>query len=268
MNKPTVYPSATVLLLRDTPAGLQVFMVLRHHEIDSFSGALVFPGGKLDPGDYDSVLRLCSVGAEDYDDQTLAIRVAAVREAFEECGVLLARRQGETALLAQAETEALQHYRQHFIDNRIDMAQFCRTEKLVLALDQLMPFAHWITPPIRPKVFDTHFFLAAVPTAQQAVHDGYESLDSMWLSPQEAIRRAEEGQLTVVFPTRMNLARLSRAESVAKAFEMAAREPIKAIQPEVESRPDGQIMTIPQGTPYGVQRVFIPRDGRRFKVLE
>ena len=268
MPEPTVYPAATVLLLRDTAAGLQVFMVVRHYDIDSFSGALVFPGGKLDPADRDPGLRDCSAGVAHCDAQELAFRVAAVRESFEECGVLLARRRGQSELLQQAELGVLQPYRQALLENRIGMLELCQAENLELALDQLRPFAHWITPRLRPKVFDTHFFLAATPPSQQAIHDGHEALDSMWIGSQEAIQKAEAGSLNVIFPTRMNLQRLNRAASVSEAFAMTAREPIIPVQPEVEIRPDGQIMTIPPHTPYGVRRVFIPKDGRLFKVLE
>ena len=263
-----IYPAATVLLLRDSSAGLQVFMVLRHHEIDSFSGALVFPGGKLDAGDHKADLRPFCRNTEAYDDCALAFRVAAVREAFEECGVLLARRQGQPDLLLHAELTLWEHYRQDLLANQINMLDVCLREKLELAVDLLVPFAHWITPKIRPKVFDTHFFLAPAPPNQLAAHDGSESLDSMWITPQDAIQRAEAGQLNVIFPTRMNLQRLSQVRTVRDALALAAREPVVSIQPTVETQADGQIMTIPPDTPYRAQRVFIPKDGRRFQVLE
>ena len=263
-----IYPAATVLLLRDSPDGLQVFMVLRHHEIDSFSGALVFPGGKLDEADHDAALRLLCRNAIAYDDKELTFRVAAVREAFEECGVLLARQQGKPELLLQTELSSWENYRQALQDNSLTMLDLCRQEKLELAVDLLVPFAHWITPKIRPKVFDTHFFLAPAPPEQLAGHDGSESLDSMWITPQDAIQRAEKGQLNVVFPTRLNLQRLSQVNTVQDALALAAHEPVVSIQPTVETQSDGQIMIIPPDTPYRVRRVFIPKDGRRFRVLK
>ena len=267
-SESAVYPAATLLLLRDTAAGLQVFMLVRHAQIDAFSGALVFPGGKLDPADHNALLACYSSTSVADDGQSLAFQVAAVREAFEECGVLLARRRGEQELLQHSELVTLQHYRQELIDNRIGMAELCQAEKLQLALDQLTPFAHWITPKVRLKVFDTHFFLALAPFNQEAVHDGQEAIDSMWISPQEAIAQAEAGSINIVFPTRLNLQRLSRVSTVREAFAMAAREPIQPIQPQVETTSDGQIMTIPADTPYAVRRVFIPKDGRLFEVLE
>ena len=267
-SEAVVYPAATLLLLRDTAAGLQVFMLVRHAQIDAFSGALVFPGGKLDPADHDALLaHYCSTCAA-ADARSLAFQVAAVREAFEECGVLLARRRGEQELLQHSELVTLQHYRQTLIENRLGMAELCQAENLQLALDQLAPFAHWITPKIRPKVFDTHFFLALAPPEQEAVHDGQEATASMWISPQEAIAQAEAGSVNIVFPTRLNLQRLSLVSSVREAFAMAAREPIQAIQPQIETTSDGQIMIIPADTPYVVRRVFIPKNGRLFKVLE
>ncbi|HUN49527.1 MAG TPA: hypothetical protein VMU42_00345, partial [Candidatus Sulfotelmatobacter sp.] len=105
-------PAATVLLLRDGAPGLEVFMVVRHHQIDFASGALVFPGGKVDQGDADPGLRARCRGAEGIDDATLALRVAAIREAYEECGVLLACPRGAAGLVPGARLKALHGWRE------------------------------------------------------------------------------------------------------------------------------------------------------------
>ncbi|MDZ7685006.1 MAG: NUDIX domain-containing protein [Gammaproteobacteria bacterium] len=102
-------PAATILMLRDGPDGLEVFMVVRHHQIDFASGALVFPGGKVDEGDF-GIGHRCR-GTEATDEKEIAMMAGAIREAFEECGILLARPRGSEALVDQRRLAALEHYR-------------------------------------------------------------------------------------------------------------------------------------------------------------
>ncbi|MGD8833121.1 MAG: MBL fold metallo-hydrolase, partial [Pseudomonadales bacterium] len=173
-------PAATILMLRDSPAGLEVFMVVRHHQIDFASGALVFPGGKADPADFDPDLDPHLDGALT-DPDMRAIQVASIREAFEECGVLLARPEGSQALIGAERLATLEAYRDRLHKGELTILEFLRTESLRLACDELVHFAHWITPPMVPKRFDTHFFLAAAPADHLAVHDGHESVDSVWI---------------------------------------------------------------------------------------
>lgn len=265
-----VIPSATILLLRDSPHGLEVFMVVRHHKIDSFSGALVFPGGKVDAADRSNDIALfCrNISHGNTNSQTLALQIAAIREAFEECGVLLAYPAGTEALISAERLSRFSHYRQALLDNALDMLELCRTEKLELATDLLQPYAHWITPKLRPKIFDTHFFMASAPPDQIARHDGSESLDSMWITPQQAVAKAEQGELTLVFPTRMNLLKLARCSNVEQAMLNARSETIVTIQPEVDVGEHGNIMSIPPNAGYPASRVFVPKDGVRFEFLD
>lgn len=269
MSQPAlVIPAATVLLLRDSPRGLEVFMVERHHEIDSFSGALVFPGGKVDAADRSEQLKSVCRDAEQYSADILTLRVAAIREAFEECGVLLARPQGETELVDAGRLDHLHEYRQKLLDNTINMFELCQHEQLELATDVLHHYAHWITPKFRPKQFDTHFFLAPAPTDQLALHDGSESKDSMWLTPKDALQSAAQGKLTIVFPTRMNLLKLDRSETLQQALTAAINTTVVTVQPEVEEkREDGNVMLIPQQADYGANRIFVGKDGIGFEFL-
>lgn len=269
MSQPAVIiPAATVLLLRDSPAGLEVFMVLRHHQIDAFSGALVFPGGKVDAADHQrDLIPLCRAG-HTFTPDRLVLRVAAIREAFEECGVLLARTAGDEDLIDVQRLHNLDDYRGALLANELDMIDLCRAENLELATDLLSYYAHWITPRIRPRIFDTHFFLAPAPAGQQAMHDGSESLDSMWLTPQQAISQANEGLLNLVFPTRMNLLKLARSNTVEQALTVAQTSEVTTVQPQVEICEDGQIMIIPSHAGYNASRVFISKDGRRFDFLD
>lgn len=270
-NKDKLLPSATVLLLRDGAEGLEVFMVVRHHKIDSFSGALVFPGGKCDPGDGDPALRNFCPRAGEMSDEMLSFHVAAVREAFEECGVLLARERGTMKLIDAARLADLSaRYRQALVDNETDMLTLCREENLDLAVNQMVHFAHWITPVVVPKRFDTHFFLAAAPADHLAAHDGMESTDSVWIRPQDAMADADAERRTVVFPTRMNLVKLARAGTVAEALEQAKADPIVTVLPTVEpdASKETRVMNIPAAAGYGASRIRVNTAGAQPQFLD
>ena len=231
-------------------------MVVRHHEIDFASGALVFPGGSVDAADHDPRVRLRCTGAGAIDDHALAFRIAAVREAFEECGVLLARPRGTDALVSAERLIGIeQRYRHALERDEIGIADMLEAEDLELAADWLEPFAHWITPEAMPKRFDTWFFLATAPADQIAVHDGRESVDSVWIRPEDACAEADAGKRTVIFPTRVNLEKVGRSHTVAEAFAAARAEPIVTVLPQVEKTPGGRIMRIPIEAGYGFAEV-------------
>src|ERR1700728_1450944 len=218
-----VRPAATVLLVRDGASGLEVFMVVRHHKIDFASGALVFPGGSVDAGDHAIAADPAACGAAaNLDPRGRALRVAAVRETFEECGVLLARPRGSEAGLGAG------------VDAKMGGGAFSgvlAAETLELALDALTPFAHWITPPILPKRFDTHFYIVAAPSDQIAIHDGLESVDSVWINPARALAEADAGKYTVVFATRLNLQMLAQSPDAASAITSARARRIVTVEP-------------------------------------
>ena len=216
-------PAATVLLVRDGPEGLQVFMVVRHHKIDFASGALVFPGGKVDAED------VALTGG----DVEKAARFAAIRETYEECGVLLAR--GAVALPA----------------DRRPFRERLEAEKLEPALDALTPFAHWITPPILPKRFDTRFYIVAAPADQTAMHDGSEAVDSVWIEPARAIREGAEGRRTLVLATRLNLELLGQSATAAEAIALAQKRRIVTVEPRPLKTESGYRLTIPLEAGYG-----------------
>jgi 8-oxo-dGTP pyrophosphatase MutT (NUDIX family) len=246
-DNPTI-PASTVLLLRDGDDGPEVFMVVRHHEIDSFSGALVFPGGKVDPGDGEA--RQYCVGAEGMEDTALTFRVAAIREAFEECGVLLAYDNGGDFLRAERLAELETAWRDRLQGDEATIGELCAAENLRLAIDHLVHFAHWITPRVVPKIFDTHFFLAAAPADQVALHDGEESTDSTWITPAAAVAEAEAGRRTVVFPTRMNLGKLGRSKTVDEAITVAVSKAVVTVQPKVRPHDEGRTLQIPAEADY------------------
>jgi 8-oxo-dGTP pyrophosphatase MutT (NUDIX family) len=243
--------SATILLVRDGAPGLEVFMVQRHHRIDFATGAMVFPGGKLEPGDFDPSLRARALGAAALSDPELALRVGAIRETFEEARVLLARRRGSDALLEGAEVLALEERHRGALEaHELRLAELAREEDLELAVDRLVPFAHWITPEFMPKRFETWFFLVAAPEDQVAVHDGHEGVDSLWITPADAAAEAAAGRRTVIFPTLQNVKKLGQSASVAEALAAARRAPIVTVLPRVVETERGSMLRIPVEAGY------------------
>ena len=257
MNKPTPTSdaarlAATILLLRDGPEGLEVFMVLRHQQIDFASGALVFPGGKLAQGDW-SAREFCD-GAEGLDEQALALRVGAIREAFEESGVLLARRTGSKALLSGDELGDLgERYRRSLDAGDVGIAEMARREGLRLACDGLTPFAHWVTPAFMPKRFDTLFFLARAPSTQLAGHDDHEVVDSEWVRPDAVLAQVQAGQRTMVPATRVNVEKLGRSRTVDEAFDAALASEVVRVEPQMVGREGNTVtLSIPSEAGYGL----------------
>jgi 8-oxo-dGTP pyrophosphatase MutT (NUDIX family) len=249
-------PATTVLLLRPSKPGdmaspLEVFMVVRHHQIDAFSGALVFPGGKLEDADGDARLRARCGGADRIGDEELKFRIAGVREAFEECGVLLARKRGQRALIAAADLLAIeQKWRARLAKDEASIVDLVEAEDLELATDLMVPFAHWITPTFAPRRFDTWFFLAEAPEDQIALHDGSESVDSVWIAAQQAIDEATAGRRTLVHATTKNLELLAEARTVAGALAAASARKIVTVQPWVETRDGKRYLHIPPDAGY------------------
>src|SRR6202047_3446294 len=219
----TPRPASTILLLRDgvaTRGEVEVFMMVRHYEIDFNSGALVFPGGSVDKGDQEIIAKpgLYS-GGEGLEAAALSFRIAAIRETFEESGILLARLQGSKALVdAKRAAEIEAGSRAALSEAKTTFLEVLTENGLLLALDELVTYAHWITPEGMPKRFDTWFFLAAAPPEQVGAHDGKESTDSIWLSPREALAGGESGRFKLPFPTTRNLIRLGRQPRVRAAL--------------------------------------------------
>jgi 8-oxo-dGTP pyrophosphatase MutT (NUDIX family) len=252
-------PASTVLLLRNGEEGLEVFMVVRHQEIAFGSGALVFPGGRVDSGDHAIAEQpdLCpdasGSGVSGLDAAAMSYRVAAIRETFEECGILLARPRGSAVLLDAARLQAIEaSQRAPLCQGEITFADVLAVEELELATDVLTPFAHWITPHHVKKRFDTLFFAAPAPLGQAGAHEGSESVDSAWITPGRALSDAEKGRRKLLFPTRLNLLKLSRSATAEAAIEAARVTPPVTVTPEVVGMEDGvPTLRIPAAAGYG-----------------
>jgi 8-oxo-dGTP pyrophosphatase MutT (NUDIX family) len=243
-----VFPAATILLVRDLPT-FEVLMVKRHHKIDFAAGALVFPGGKTHSGDHDPTWETRTLGWDGADPLGRPLRIAAIREAYEETGILLARyadgSEFRGAEIAAAARDDIAHDRRSFLD-------LVTSLDLKLDLAALTVFARWITPVMMPKRFDTWFFIADAPEDQLALCDGWETVDAEWIAPSEAMRLAALGERTVIFPTRMNLQLLAEAEGAADALRRAAGRKLVTVEPHVEDTPEGRVLVIPTDAGYGV----------------
>jgi 8-oxo-dGTP pyrophosphatase MutT (NUDIX family) len=257
----TPRPSATAIILRDSPHGIEAFMVVRHHEIDFASGALVFPGGKVDAHDGDALwTELASFSSRAVNP---ALFVAAARETFEEAGIVLARRRGTQAIVSAHDAHALvARHRASLMRGEITFGALIMQEGLLLATELMVPFAHWITPEGLPKRFDTHFLLVAAPVAQVGIHDGSESVEGLWIAPQRALDEAADGKRTLVFATAMNLRKLARYGTVAEAVEMTRAGTVVTVMPKVERTASGRKLVIPAEAGYGVSEVEMPARSR------
>ena len=244
--------AASLLLLRDADHGLEVLMLRRaERDADARSGAAVFPGGVLDvrdreahaftvgPGDGAASARLgVAAGGLDYF-------VAAVRETFEEVGLLLARCDDGTGI----DLLALQPWRARLQQGTVSAADFCRATGLTLDLSGLVYCSHWLTPPGSPKRFDTRFFMAPAPQGQQAVADGGEAQELMWLTPAQAL--APERGLKLLPVTQRALQDLARHATVAAALQ-AARDlnQVPLIMPRRAVGLRGPRVVLPHELPY------------------
>ena len=245
--------AATIMLLRDRPDEMEVLMVERHRDMKFMGGAVVFPGGRVDDADDHVPADYLPAG---FSADDMAQRVAGIREVFEESGILMARKKGDTGFVDDAHRHALaEKYRKPMDVGDITMAAMLEAEDLELAVDTLVPFAHWITPPGAPRRYDTMFYVTAAPEDHHAEHDGNESVDSVWIKPSVALEDEARGFREIVFPTRLNVEKLGRQTVVAKALEAAANDTIVTVLPVQE---DGMIK-IPAEAGYAVTEESLAR---------
>jgi len=218
--------AATIVVVRDGARGLEVLLSRRAERGDHNSGAWVFPGGLLDAAD--GAAHACCAGLDDavastrlgVESHGLDYYVAAVRECFEESGLLFALDATGALLEFDDElAERLAPWREALHRGERTLNDLCAAFGLRLAVNRLAYLSHWITPPIRPKRFDTRFFVAEAPHQQTALHDGTEMVDQLWISPSEAL--AERASLKLLTPTQKTLELLGRHERVAALLAWA-----------------------------------------------
>jgi len=256
-NSPPIIPAAAVLICKASPEGREVFMVVGQHKIDFASGALVFPGGKLDEEDWSPDYRAHCEAADSMTDESLAYHIAAIRETFEECGVLLAREPKSSEIkspdyISGDRLKTLEHYRVALNERHEGLLEMVKTENLILACENMLRFAHWVTPTGMPKRFDTHFFIARAPEDHLAQHDGSEAVDSVWINPSRLLAEADEGKWTIIFPTRCNIEMLAESATVDEAIEKSKARTIVRVEPRIDETPDGRLLRIPVEAGYPV----------------
>lgn len=236
--------AATILIVRDGDDGLEVFMLRRNLRSDFVGGAYVFPGGAVDPPDRALDLARWCRGRSDEEASTrlgvhaggLGFWVAAIRESFEECGVLLAYgADGELVRLDDpVVAERFVAHRRGVDSGERSLQSVCEDEDLALAVDTMWYFGHWITPEGAPRRYDTRFFLAAAPPAQTALHDDRETIANLWIRPADALARHRAGDLAMLPPTVASLRALETSTTADDALAAAAElVDVPTVQPRV-----------------------------------
>ncbi|NKQ55289.1 NUDIX domain-containing protein [Amycolatopsis sp. K13G38] len=231
-NPPVPRDAATVILLRDTDEGMEVFLQRRVAAMAFAAGMTVFPGGGVDKRDADASVSWAGPPAADWADWFggtepvgRALVCAAVRETFEESGVLLAG----TAEAVVADAARYAHAREQLVSRELSLAAFLAENALTLRADLLRPWAHWITPPQEKRRYDTRFFVAVLPEGQHADGATTEAESSGWQRPQDALADAEAGRSMLMPPTWHTLTELAELSSTAEA--LAAERKVRAIVP-------------------------------------
>ena len=258
MTDVEIRDAATVMLVRDGDDGrTEVFMLRRNLNSDFVGGAYVFPGGAVDEADRHADLEAVCAGRSDdqasallgVDRGGLAYWVAAIRECFEEAGVLLAYGpDGEVMSFADGETARRFHAHRQAVDTGgTRLLEVCDVEGLRLAVDRMHYFSHWITPEGAPRRYDTRFFVAAAPPQQTPLHDDREVIANMWIRPEDALARYDQGTFEMIFPTIKSLEAISRFASAADLLDAAAHA----------GRPEA---ILPRITTDGGVRILLPGD--------
>jgi 8-oxo-dGTP pyrophosphatase MutT (NUDIX family) len=241
--------SATVMLLRDGARGLEVFMVRRHLNSDFVGGAYVFPGGSLDEADC-ALTRYAGIAPAEAArrlelpaERALGHFGAAIRETFEEAGVLLARRHG--AVPSLDDEEHWEARRKALLDGTLAWADMLAAEELELACDLVGYFSHWITPEGTPKRFTTRFFVAAMPAGQTPLADEKEVEAGVWVRPADALA---DKTMTMIFPTIRTLEELATFQTAADALAACQDRQVVANLPRIIER-DGEPVVLLPGDP-------------------
>lgn len=250
--------AATVILVRrGEPVGSpwQCFMVRRHVRSEFAADVFVFPGGKVDPDDRDPALapliegHPAPFGAN--TGEWFALRVTAIRELFEEAGVLLAYREaGGVLRLRGEEVERFGEYRRRTHGGSLSLLELARMERLRYAADRLHPFSRWITPVVSPRRYDTRFFVAEMPHGQEPLHDAVETTDSAWIAPAEALERSRRGDFPLVFATEKHLERMAQFPSIEHMIAETATADLQPIMPRVVQRAGQTAFLLPGDEGY------------------
>ncbi len=265
MEKPL--DSATVILLRETTDGsFRVFLMRRHRDQKFMGGAYVFPGGRLEEQDCDPALASYAAdlspeqarerlqARELSPEKAIGLFFAAVRETFEEAGVLLAYdATGQLVEFRDADFAGrFAAYRLQLYEGKISMKEIAERERIRFALDLLVPYAHWITPEIESRRFSTRFFLARHPTGQIPFHDTLEMTRSTWMAPSAALASHASGRILLMPPTLKTIEELAEFGSIDTLFSHARTRTIHTILPQAFVTDDGFGVKLPHDPEYTI----------------
>lgn len=243
-------PAATIVLLRDGEGGLEVLLMRRNRSAGFVPGAYVFPGGRVDGADWDPDILDCldglvPEGAEERlelrgsDPPAIAYYLAALREAFEETGILVAVEADGDPPATAAEDPEVDAIRNEVMEDRITFAQALRRLRCRIDGSSVEYLAHWITPEVEPRRYDTRFFAARVRPGSTPVVDPREMTDAVWLTPGGALERYGNGRLPMVFPTIKTLQRLALYSDTVTALEGLRSRRVPTILPRLVVTPTG-----------------------------
>ena len=275
--------AATVIITRNSNEGQYEILLMRRHSNQSFmGGAYVFPGGRLDeadcdPGLYPYIQGLTAGSAgrllqepDIPEDRALGLFVAAVRETFEEAGVLLTcGSSGETIDFTDTETaDRFRACRRALNQREVTLMEIARRENIRFAMDRLVPFAHWITPDIDSKRFNTRFFLAWLPDGQVPVHDSRELVESRWIAPETALKLHQAGEILLMPPTLKNMEDLSAFRTADELFATTKRREIRTILPQPFAENGSFGIKLPHDSEYTIAGYKQPpRQGESSRIV-
>jgi 8-oxo-dGTP pyrophosphatase MutT (NUDIX family) len=245
---PIARKSATVILTRErAPEGLEVFLVCRSRTSAFMAGNYVCPGGAVERIDRDPAILSVLSGTGPLNRGLLPFRIAGVRELFEEAGVLPAmlRSGGPLTLEEPAARSRFRSYRGLIAQHTMDLKSLADKEGLILSVEGLCHFAHWITPEARPIRFDAHFFICPAPPGQEASADEEETTAGVWLAPEEALKENLAGRITLSPPTLATLEEMAPFRSLDALLAMAGERIVPTIRPVFVDLRDEQLVVFP-----------------------
>jgi 8-oxo-dGTP pyrophosphatase MutT (NUDIX family) len=263
-NENVFKDAATVILIRPSKDGdWEIFLARRHQKQTFMAGAYVFPGGQLEETDNNPQLKNYIKTADVFDpcrllqdsslpgEKALGFFIAAIRETFEEAGILLGGKTTGNFVSFHDEKvlKRFNDYRHQLNASQITLAEIAQKEKISFFPDALIPYAHWITPEFEKKRFSTRFFLAKLPPNQTPVADAIELTKSLWVTPQEALEMHREQKIILMPPTFKTIEELSAFRDIDELFSAAKTKIIYPILPQLA----GNILKLPHDPEYSIE---------------
>ncbi len=258
--------AATVILMResrDADVSFEVLLVRRHARSRFCSEFHVYPGGILDDSDWAPEIENFCTGMDCKTAGSLMLDLpplkalgswaAGIRETFEEVGILFANDSSGSLVSFQSpeDRKRFQAYRKEMSKGRLGLLEMLKAEGLKLAADRLFYFSHWITPEALPLRYNVRFFVARAPQCQEALHDGYELTEHIWISPSQALRSYEQGNIALVLPTISTLAELTAFNTIDEVIKSTKGKKIPPILTRMELVDDIYVEIMPDGSVFG-----------------